>query len=268
MLSIFFMYLVLGALAGLLSGLLGIGGGIIVVPGLLYIFSQRNDVPVEIMMHLVAGTSLTIVILTCASSAAAFWRKNLISWPLFYRFMPGLFAGVISGSTIAQHLSSNHLRWLFALFLVLVAVQIILFARSESKPRTLSGFNYWVLIPSSIVTGILSALFGVGGGLIMVPVFLYMGCEMLVASGTSALSGLPTAIVGSISLSITGMLSTHSVKLPFGTTGYVFWPAVIMVGLSSMLFAPLGTRLAVSCKASTLRSVFGLLLLITAWKMF
>ena len=161
--------------------------------------------------------------LTCASSATSFLRKNLILWPLFYRFMPGLLVGVISGSAIAQHLTSHHLRGLFSLFLFLVAIQMILFSRPKSQPISSLSFNYWVLIPSSIFTGILSAFFGIGGGLIMVPVFLYMGCEMLVASGTSALSGLATALVGSISLSIAGILASHPLKLPFGATGYVFW---------------------------------------------
>lgn len=252
-------YLLSGVAAGIFAGLLGVGGGIVVVPILDVIFT--SIFPASLLMHMAIGTSLAIMIFTAASSAYAYHRQGLVNWQLFYRFTPGMIVGTIAGSVIAKYLSSHSLRIAFAVFLVLVAVKMFDTRPTQSK-RQLPGFMG--LSIAAFCTGILSGFFGIGGGTLMVPFFVYCNVVMQNATGTSSICGLVLAIIGTACLIITGLPALDIPGIPAGTTGFVYWPAVLPVAVTSLIFAPVGTRIAVWLPANVLRRVFAVVLILTA----
>ncbi|MDP3705274.1 MAG: sulfite exporter TauE/SafE family protein [Legionellaceae bacterium] len=274
---IFILYLVTGALAGTLSGLLGVGGGIIVVPMLILLFKCTHAFSNVLIMHVATGTSLAIMMFTTASSANAYYRRDLIVWPIFFRFLPGLCIGMIVGSTLTKQLSSNILIELFAIFLIIIAIYLLV---SKSEPSTRASnvtlhkkklsvltaespnlHKELLFISIAISIGLLSTFFGIGGGLLMLPFFLFIGLSMHESSGTTSICGVPIAIIGTITLTLTGWGPVQGMDTPFGTVGYIYWPAAGMVSLTSVIFAPIGTRLAMWFQPKTLkRFLVGLLL--------
>ncbi|HEX4044884.1 MAG TPA: sulfite exporter TauE/SafE family protein [Gammaproteobacteria bacterium] len=269
--AIYLSYLILGAFAGLCAGLLGIGGGIIVVP-ILSLLLLAQGFPPALLMHTAVGTSLAIMIFTALSSSYAYYRRDLIVWPLFYKFVPGLLFGTIMGSLIARYLSSTHLQLAFAIFLLLIALH--LFFEKAYRPvskeiisETVTVHYLKIIIAASTI-GILSGFFGIGGGSMMVPFFVYYHIEMHKATGTSALCGLPLAIVGTLTQIFTGWDLAILHQVPSGTTGYIYWPAAITVAITSVIFAPIGTRLAVWLPAKSLKRIFAMILILTAISLF
>lgn len=246
-------YLLIGIFAGTLSGLLGIGGGLVMVPALLMWFKYSQLFPQEIMMSLATGTSLAAMICTSVSSSTVYLRKRCVVWPIFWRFLPGLGLGMVFGSIMARYFSGHVLTKAFAIFLLLIAAYLIL-SRPAQKPASAdnsevdvarhkeTGFTLCLLGIVSVLIGILSTLFGIGGGLIIVPFFLFIGLSMNEASGTCALCGVPISILGTAILILTGWRYTSFMGIPSGTMGYVYWPGAISISLSSMLFANLGAR--------------------------
>lgn len=252
------LFLITGAVTGTLAGLLGVGGGIIVVPILNSLFAAHF--PSSLTMHMATGSSLAIMIFTSLSSTYAYQRRDLIDWTLFYRFTPGLLLGIAIGSVVSKHVSSHHLLVGFAIFMLIVAINM-LFTKTVTAQRNLPGFL--ALSFYACLIGIFSGLFGIGGGSLMVPFFVYCQVEMHKAAGTSSLCGLPVAFAGTLLFILAGWAATSVDQVPSGTTGFVYWPAVILVAITSVIFAPLGTRLAVWLPAEKLKRVFATLLFIT-----
>ena len=253
------LYLTTGVIAGLLAGLLGVGGGIIIVPILNILLAEHFSSVVS--MHVAVGSSLAIMVFTALSSSYAYYRRDLIIWPLFYQSAPGLILGVTTGSFIAMYLSSRSLLIAFSIFILFVALDMLL-SREVKAQRDLPGLLSFNCL--AFVIGIFSGFFGIGGGVLMVPLLVYCNVEMHKATGTSALCGLSIAAAGAICFILTGSHVTGSIQLPYGTTGYIYWPAVIPIALTSVLFAPIGTRLAVWLPAQSLKRIFGVILILTS----
>lgn len=252
-------YLIAGALAGTLAGMLGVGGGIIVVPILIYLYSKHF--PADLVAHMAVGTSLAIMIFTALSSAYAYQRRGLIVWQLFYKFTPGLIIGVITGSIVGRLISSESLSIAFGIFMMLVAINMF-FAGKPKAHRDFPGRLAMGVIGACV--GTCSGFFGIGGGTMIVPFFTYCNLEMRKATGTSSLCGFPIALIGAVSLIITGWNVAIDHHMPFGTTGYVYWPAALMIAITTILFAPLGTRLAVWLPGKILKRIFAVVLFFTA----
>jgi hypothetical protein len=259
-----FSYLLTGIIAGILAGLLGIGGGTLVVPILDLLFSRLF--PENLVMHMAIGTSLAIMMFTTASSTYAYHRHRLILWPLFIKFIPGMVLGTLTGSFLAKYLSNHSLRIAFAIFLFIVALKMFDTRKTQAKREELPHF--FILTIAAFFTGVLSGFFGVGGGTLMVPFFVYYSIIMQNATGTSAVCGFVLSIIGTISLIITGLSAASGVHIPAGTTGFVYWPAVLPVALTSILFAPLGTKIAVRVSANVLQRCFAVILILTALYLF
>lgn len=261
----FVIYLLTGVFAGTLSGLLGVGGGIIVVPTLIFCFQSVHLFTDALIMHVAVGTSLAIMIFTSLSSANAYYRRGFIVWPVFIRFLPGLCVGMIAGSMIAKQLSSHLLIMLFALFLIIIAVYLFFSKPEKITPKSIKHtyplLRELVIIVVAILIGLLSTIFGIGGGLLMVPFFLLIGLEMHEASGTSSICGVPISIIGTIVLTIAGWDAIQNSPLPAGTIGYVYWPAATMVSLTSIIFAPIGARLSIRFRPITLKRILACLLI-------
>lgn len=248
------LYLITGALAGLLAGLLGIGGGIIAVPMLTFIFKYQHFSP-DTLMHIAVGTSLAIMIFTSMSSAYAYQKKHLILWPLFYKFIPGLLLGTISGTFIAKYMTNEHLTIAFAIFIVVIAIHLLtekLVKAKQDLPKAPILFIF------AFIIGSFSGFFGIGGGSMMVPFFVYCNIEIHKATGTSSLCGLPVAIVGTVTAMVTGWGSVE------GITGYVYWPAALLVAITSLIAAPIGARVAIKLPSNVLKKVFAVMLILTA----
>ncbi len=260
MISWLLLYLLLGAFAGLMAGLLGVGGGLVIVPVLAFVFAQQG-VAEPVIMHLAIGTSLATIVFTSLSSVHAHHRHGAVLWPVFWQLLPGIVMGALFGAWVADRLATTPLRIFFALFEFYVAVQLTLNIR-PAPHRVLPGRAG--LFGAGGMIGTVSSLVGIGGGTLTVPFLLWCNVAMRQAVGTSAACGLPIAVAGSLGFVIAGWDETG---LPSGSTGYVYWPAFAGIVAASILTAPLGARLAQVLPAATLKRIFAGLLVIFAVKM-
>lgn len=245
-------YVLMGMIVGFLSGLFGIGGGLIVVPVLAYLF-QFLDIPESIKYQTAVGTSLAAMIFTSSSSAVSHYMQNGINWRFIKILAPGLILGAISGALLANYLPGHVLKWFFAAFVFVVGFKFIFQPHVEFHPN----LPIWVLAPISYALGILSTILGIGGGFITVPVLTSFRMHMTQAISTSAIVGFVMAIVGTISFFIIGTHYEDSSDL----VGYIYLPAAITIGLSAFLVAPIGAKMAYRLPVSDLKKYFGLLLL-------
>jgi uncharacterized membrane protein YfcA len=257
--SAWLMYLGLGAFAGVLAGLLGVGGGLVIVPMLTFIFIAQH-MPAEHILHLALGTSLASIMFTSASSLRAHHGRGAVDWLVVRRITPGIMAGTFAGSWVAAQLSTSFLKAFFVIFLYYVAVQMLLDIRPQPH-RQLPGRAAMFGVGSLI--GGVSSLVGIGGGSMSVPFLVWCNIAMRTAIGTSAAIGFPIALAGAIGYIINGLTA----PLPPHTLGFVYLPALLGVSAASMVTAPLGARLAHSLPTGGLKKIFALLLIVMGTKM-
>lgn len=251
------LYGLAGAFAGLMSGILGIGGGVVVVPALLFIFELSGVIPESLAMHMAAGSSLAIIVFTSFAAVRAHYRIEPILWWVYQRLWLGIVIGTTCGVVIASHLSMQILRNLFGVFLLLVAYKM-----ATSKDRGHRGHfpSPWVNRFVTLFIGLCSGLLGVGGGIMIIPYLTYCGIDPRRIAPISSLCTMTVAWIGTI----TFMFSAHEVTLPQYATGYVYWPAVLCAAITSVLFAPMGAKLSYILPLKVLRYVFVVILLLTA----
>ncbi len=252
-LLILFGYLLLGCMAGMIGGLLGLGGGIVIVPAVLFLFIQQ-DFPAEILMHMAVATSLATIIFTSMSSTIAHHSRGAVLWQQVKLLVPGIMIGGILGAVIADHMQSDFLRLGFGIFELFVAFQIW-FSIKPSAQRELPQKKGMVVAGGGI--GALSTLLGIGGGTITVPFLVWCNVNMRNAVATSAACGLPIAVVGTAAMIFTGWNNEY---LPYGAIGYVYWPAAVVIVVTSILFAPLGAKLAHKMPVVMLKRIFAVVL--------
>jgi uncharacterized membrane protein YfcA len=254
------MYLVVGAIAGLLAGLLGVGGGLIIVPMLVFCFT-RQDVPEATMMHLALGTSMASIVFTSVSSFWAHHRRGAVRWEVVRRIVLGILAGTMAGTYVAARLPTGYLKGFFAVFLCYVATQMVL-DRKPKPSRELPGWQGMFGVGG--VIGFVSSLVGVGGGVLSVPFLLWCNVPLRKAIGTSAAIGFPIAVFGSLGYIANGLGTTD---LPPHSVGYVYLPALACIVSASVLLAPLGVRLAHRLPVTKLKRVFAALLIVVGLRM-
>ena len=256
----FAVYLLLGAFVGVVAGLLGVGGGLIIVPVLILLF-QQYGFSAGIITHLAVGTSLATIMLTSISSVRAHHAHGAVQWPVFLQLTPGIVIGTLAGALLASVISSASLKTFFGFFELAVALQMALELRpsaARSLPR-LPGMSL-----AGSVIGAVSALVGIGGGTLTVPFLVWCNISMQKAVATSSACGLPIAVAGAVGFVLTGW---QNPQLPAGSTGFVYWPAFFGIILTSMLTAPLGARLAHRLPSRTLKKVFAVFLAILGLRM-
>ena len=246
-------YLALGAVAGIIGGLLGLGGGIVIVPALLLVFIQQGF-PTESLMHLAVATSLATIVFTSVSSTWAHHRKLAVDWKIVRFLAPGIVLGAFLGAVIADRTDSDSLRVLFGIFEVLVALQIWT-GITPGAMRQLPRKPGMIFAGGGI--GMLSTILGIGGGTLTVPFLLWCNVNIRNAVATSAACGFPIALAGCIAMIITGW---NRPGLPENTLGYVFWPAALGILVTSILTAPMGARLAHRLPVQTLKRIFAIVL--------
>jgi hypothetical protein len=251
-------YLLTGAGAGILAGLLGIGGGAIVVPALAWIFAQET-IPTNAIMHVATSTSLAAMIFTTLVATITQQRKKAIQWHLVKQLAIGIIVGTISGVYLANYLSGHVLKLLFGVFMLVVASK--LFIGKKATEKKLIDPNIYFQFLAGFFVGGLSGLLGIGGGVFMVPILLGFGLTTHQATGTSSICALLLSIIGTIGFIISGW---HLHILPPGvSTGYIYWPAALSVAVASILFVPLGTKLAYTISTTALKRIFAIFLFLT-----
>ena len=253
-------YCLVGAIVGVLAGLLGVGGGGIIVPILVYLL-PRQEVSQDIIMHLALGTSLACIIFSSISSLKAHHLRGAVHWHVVLRIAPGIITGTLIGSTFASMLSTRSLTIFFSLFLYFISVQMLI-NRKPTPSRQIPGLPG--LLTTGNVIGFISSLVGIGGGSLSVPFMVWCNISMHHAIGTSAAIGLPIAAAGTLGYLVNGWGTTG---LPDYAIGFIYLPALLGIAASSIITAPLGARLAHSLPVGKLTKIFALLLIVVGTKM-
>lgn len=253
-------YLALGAFVGFLAGLLGIGGGLTMVPVLTILFTAQNF-PASHVLHLALGTAMASIFFTSLSSVRAHHSHNAVEWGIVKSITPGVVAGTLLGTFLARGIPSKSLAVVFAIFAYYAAVTM--FIDIKPKPsRGLPGTAGMWLVGGAI--GGVSSLLAAGGAFLSVPFMVMCNVRVHKAIGTSAAIGFPIAAAGAIGYITAGLTVS---ALPQHTLGFVYLPALIGLVIASMTLAPFGARLAHRLPVPNLKKVFAALLFILATKM-
>ena len=251
---------VLGIVSGLLAGLFGIGGGLVIVPVLAVLF-KTHGFSADLIMIMAVATSLAIISFTAVSSVWTHHRLGSVIWPKVVRLVPGIIVGSAVGALLAKQISAEGLRIFLVVFLLYVGMQMALEITPKAglvkQSRLLDFFV-------AIIIGLLSAIVGIGGGTLTVPYLVRGQMLMRNAVAVSSACGLPIAIASTTSYILLGL---NVGNLPEGSLGYIYLPAFLATGLTSVLTAPLGARLAHRLPAKKLKRYFSLLLFAMAAKL-
>ena len=251
---------VLGIVSGLLAGLFGIGGGLVIVPVLAVLF-KAHGFSADLIMIMAVATSLAVISFTAVSSVWAHHRLGSVIWPKVLRLVPGIIVGSAVGAMVAKQISAEGLRIFLVVFLLYVGIQMALEITPKAglvkQSRLLDFFV-------AIIIGLLSAIVGFGGGTLTVPYLVRGQMIMRNAVAISSACGLPIAVAGTTSYILLGL---NVGNLPEGSIGYIYLPAFLATGLTSILTAPLGAKLAHRLPAKKLKRYFSLLLFVMAAKL-
>lgn len=260
MLELFLLSMLLGAIAGLLAGLFGLGGGVIIVPALVWLFSALQF-PNESIMITAVATSLATIIITSISSVISHSRFGAVMWDRVFRLSPGILFGAGIGALIADLVNANALRWFFISYLFYVAIQM---AIQKTPVLTTKKGDKWLdyLVGNGI--GFLSSLLGIGGGTLSVPYLVGRQIPIKNAVATSSACGFPIAISGTVFYAFLGWDKNF---LPEWSLGYIYLPALCGIVTCSILTAPLGAKLANKLPAKKLKRYFSVVIFLIAIKM-
>ncbi len=250
-----------GIIAGILAGLLGVGGGIVIVPVLYHVFSSLG-IDAEIRMHLAVGTSLATIIPTSIRSSLAHHRKGSFDIALFRLWVPGVFFGTLFGTWLANRVEFSALTSIFAVVALFVSVHMG-FGRQDLRLGAAPPTGPGAAGLTGLI-GALSAMMGIGGGTLSVPIMTLFGIPIHRAVGTAAGLGMVIAVPGVIGFMIGG---TDATGLPPFSIGYVNWLGFGLIVPATILTVPLGTHLAHTLNPIPLRKTFAFFLGLTAFRM-
>jgi len=249
--------LLMGAVVGFLAGLLGIGGGMIMVPFMTFILSGVGF-PQELVVKMAVATSLATVCFTSLSSVRAHHAKGAVLWPVARVFAPGIVVGSWIGSQIAVAMPTATLSLIFALFVAYSSIQMYL-DRKPKPSRTLPGT--WGMFGMGNVVGMTSSVVGAGGAFVSVPFMLWCNIKIHQAVGTSSALGFPIAMAGTLGYVWAGL---NMPDMPAGAFGYLYLPGLVIISIASMLTAPLGARTAHRMDIKPMKRAFAVLLMVLA----
>jgi len=243
----------IGTCTGFLAGLLGIGGGMIMVPFLTIILTHKGY-PAEYTVKMAVATSLATIAFTSLSSVRAHHRRGAVLWHVVKVLAPGILLGSLLGAQVAHALPAKWLGVFFAVFVAFSATQMLL-NRKPKPSRTLPGAA--ATFGVGMVIGGLSSLVGAGGAFVSVPFMTWCNVKIHDAVGTSAALGFPIALAGTIGYIYAGQ---GLPQMPPGSVGYLYLPGLVVISMASMLMAPVGARTAHRMDIAPLRKVFAIVL--------
>ena len=253
-------YAATGAVVGLLAGLLGIGGGMTLVPSLAAMFGAQQLAP-DFTVHLALGTGMASVMFTSSASVREHHRHKAVDWRIVRAMAPGTIIGTLGSTLASGWIPQRALALAFAVIVFAGATQILL-GRKPAAGRVLPGALG--LLATGIAIGIVCGLVSAGGAFLTVPFMLFCGVSMHVAIGTGAAIGVPIAVIGTIGYILSGLRVD---ALPDWSLGFVYLPALAALVAASVLTAPYGARAAHRLPVQTLKRVFACLLYLLAARM-
>ena len=262
--SLILTLLAVGGVGGLLSGMLGVGGGVIFVPALY--FTLVSFVPqAGHIMRVAIGTSTALILVTGASSAFWHHRKGSVDFAILKSWMPSVICGVAVGTSFASTVNGHFLKQLFSFLMLLICVYMALSEEpreSIQKHRVSAGMQK---IFAAFV-GMIAALLGVGGAIMNIPFMTYIGMPMRKAVGTGGALAFIISLPAMVGYIISGL--PHAQELPPYCLGYVNWLALIVILPVSMLFSPIGVHISHKLSKNVLRRIFALVLAVVSLRMF
>lgn len=253
-------YAGLGSITGLLAGLLGVGGGMVMVPALYWILSTQGLA--DSAMHIAVATSMAVIIPTGFVSARSHYKRGGVDWALWRRWVPGAIAGVIIGTLMASHMPKDILRIFFGTLLLMLAGLMVWTPHTSPKrqlPETLS-----VMLPLGALIGFISALAGIGGATLSVPAMRFMNRPLPRAIGTASALGVAIAIPA---------CAMYLVLAPYGhvnapwVVGSVHLKAALLIACTSLPMAPVGAKLTHTLPVRTVKIVFVFFMVLVSAKL-
>ncbi len=250
-------YPLIGCFSGFVAGLFGVGGGLTIVPLLLFLFAAQGF-PSEHVMHLSLGTAMATIVITSLSSMRAHHSHGAVRWEIFRVMSPGLVLGTLSGSLVAGWVPTRPLAMVFTAIVYVAAIQMM----ADFKPKPTRALPRSAgLFAAGLFIGGVSSLVAAGGGFLSVPFMFWHNVPVHQAVGTSAALGFPIAVAGTLGYLISGW---NTANLPEYTFGYVYLPALIGIAATTVLMAPVGARTAHRLPIHGLKRAFGLMLALLA----
>jgi uncharacterized membrane protein YfcA len=253
-------YLGLGLASGFIAGLLGVGGGLVLVPALAWLYTSQ-EFPAAYNIHMALGTSLAVITLTAISSLRAHHTHGAVRWAVVRRIAPGIVLGTLAGAFAAAWLPDRGLKVFFTLFLFYAATQMLF----GFKPRPQRQLPAWPgMTVAGGVIGLVSSWVGIGGGTLSVPFLTWCNVRFQEAIGTSSAIGFPIAVAGATGYALAGQAVAG---MPALSLGFIYLPAFAAIAFASMLTAPWGARLTHRLPVARLKKIFAGLLYLFALRM-
>ena len=248
-------FVIAGAFAGVCAGLFGVGGGMIIVPALVWVFTAYHFSP-EVVTHLAVGTSLATIIVTSISSLTAHNKRGGVRWDVWKHMALGLVIGSLIGAGIADSIDGDALQAIIGGGALLVAFKMLFLSNKEQLGKPLPPKS--IQFGAGTGIGLASSIFGIGGGSLTVPFLNWSGLSMKQSVGTSAACGLPIAVAGALGFAWFGQ---DVPNLPESAIGFVHITGFLCISVASFIMAKFGAKLAHQLPAQTLKRAFGILLL-------
>lgn len=253
-------YLGIGAMVGFFAGLLGIGGGIVMVPMLVFVFSAQGF-PSEHLMHLSLATAMATIVFTSIASVRAHHVRGSVDWRVARAMAPGMLAGALGASLAAGLIPTRPLAVMFTALVFYAATQTLVTVRPK-RARELPG-PAGVFVAGTVIGGV-SSLLAAGGAFLSIPFLAWCSVPLRRAIGTAAANGFPIAVAGTLGYTVQGLRAEN---LPDGSLGYVYLPALAFVVAAGVITAPIGARVAHALPVWRLRIIFALMLYALAMRM-
>lgn len=247
------LFCLIGMVVGVLSGLLGIGGGIVLVP-LLHGILVAKGFASDVAFHMALATSMACIVFTSLSSIIAHHKNQNIVWPYVWAMVPMAFLGALLATLVAIRLDARYLTVFFASFTLFAAIQLLI--DRKPSPQKLPGKIEIGLV--SMLIGVISALVSIGGGTLTVPYLTMRQVSVKHAIGISAVLGFPIALASTVSYVQDALVQSVHAPLAFGL---LYLPAIMLITPLSVLFAPLGVALTKRLPVKALKRIFACFLM-------
>lgn len=258
---IWFVFLIIGIVAGFVSGLLGVGGGTVIVPVLVLALPALTLVPSSIVIKVAIATSFAVMVISTINSIRQHHKKSAVSWSIVMKMLPWLMAGTLAGGVLVHYFDAVWIQYFFAFFIFFTGLNM-LFDKKKKPAEEANNVNTRGLGITSLVIGGLSGILGIGGGTFNVPHLKKRGLPIVNAIATSAAAGWPIALMGCLSLIV---LQPEEV-FP-NALGYVYIPAFIGISITSVVMAGVGAKVAHKLPTNWLKTLFSMFLMIVGCQM-